>query len=164
MEKLPEKPKHAGGRPTKMTPDVQDEILNRIVAGESVVKILRSSDKFPDYSNFTRFLNADGNEEFRTKYVRAKEDQADYLAEEILDIADDGTNDWMERHDKGNVGWAFNGENYQRSRLRVDARKWVASKMKPKKYGESLNQNVTATIEQKVISVDAGPNPYPKAE
>jgi hypothetical protein len=65
------------------------------------------------------------------------------LAEEMLDITDDGSNDWMEIHDKDgtSIGWKLNGEHVQRSRLRVDTRKWVASRLKPKKYSERLDMN-----------------------
>jgi hypothetical protein len=81
------------------------------------------------------------NPDFRELYAKAKAESADAIFEEILDIADDATNDWMEVHDKdGNsIGWKLNGEAINRSRLRVDTRKWVASKLKPKKYGDKLD-------------------------
>jgi hypothetical protein len=62
------------------------------------------------------------------------------MAEEMLEIADDAKNDWMERQDDegGNIGWRLNGDHVQRSRLRIDTRKWLASKLKPKKYGDKL--------------------------
>ena len=85
--------------------------------------------------------------EFLQQYARAKEESADALAEEILDIADDGSNDWMIRHDKdGEEGWQLNGEHVQRSRLRVDSRKWIASKLKPKKYGDKTTTEHTGTV------------------
>ena len=56
------------------------------------------------------------------------------MFEEILDIADDGSNDYMET--KG--GYKINSESIARSRLRIDARKWIMSKMQPKKYGDKL--------------------------
>jgi hypothetical protein len=85
------------------------------------------------------------HDDFLEQYERAKEIQADALAEDILDIADDGTNDWMAREDKDgkNIGWQLNGEHVQRSRLRVDARKWIASKLKPKKYGDQVKVEAT---------------------
>jgi len=79
------------------------------------------------------------NDGFREQYARAREAQADTLADEILDIADDGTNDWMARED-GSL--EYNGDHIQRSRLRVDARKWIASKLKPKVYGERQQSDV----------------------
>ena len=81
--------------------------------------------------------------EFLKQYETAKEESADLHAEDILDIADDGSNDWMEVNDKDNVGYRANGEHIQRSRLRVDARKWVASKLKPKKYGDKVQTELT---------------------
>lgn len=81
-----------------------------------------------------------GNEAFREQYAQAREAQADALFDEILEIADDGRNDWMERKDAEgeNMGWRENGEAIRRSVLRVDARKWMAGKLRPKKYGEKI--------------------------
>lgn len=60
-----------------------------------------------------------------------------------MDIADDGSNDWMERFNKDgeSIGWVVNGEAVQRSKLRVDARKWALSKLLPKKYGDKIDVN-----------------------
>lgn len=86
------------------------------------------------------------NTEFSEQYEAAAASRAHALAEEALEIADDGTNDWMERRseaEKGagvNTGWVLNGEHVQRSRLRVDTRKWFASKLAPKKYGDKIVQ------------------------
>lgn len=76
--------------------------------------------------------------EFAEQYARAKEIQAEAFAEELLEIVDDASNDWMERQgEEGQtIGWVLNGEHVQRSRLRVDTRKWLMSKMLPKKYGD----------------------------
>lgn len=92
----------------------------------------------PNYSSIMAWIDKDKS--LLDKYTRAKEAQADFMADEILDIADDATNDWMEKHDKegGNVGYQINKEHVQRSRLRIESRKWLASKLKPKKYGEKL--------------------------
>lgn len=76
--------------------------------------------------------------EFLEQYTIAKQESADALVEEIMDIADDWSNDWMESNDPNNPWYKFNNEHYQRSRVRIDVRKWVASKMKPKKYGDKL--------------------------
>lgn len=90
------------------------------------------------------------NPEFLSQYERAKQESADAFAEEMADIADDATNDWMAKNDPNNPGFQFNGEHVQRSRLRIDTRKWLASKLKPKKYGEKVDLNhkgnVTTTV------------------
>jgi hypothetical protein len=77
---------------------------------------------------------------FREQHALAREAQAEYRVDEIIEIADDGTNDYMAIRDAAAeiVGWRENGEYIQRSRRRVDARKWAASKMAPKKYGERV--------------------------
>lgn len=80
------------------------------------------------------------SEEFRAQYARAKEFGAEAIAEDILEIADDGRNDWMEKLDKEGqgAGWILNGEAVRRSQLRVDARKWLLAKLAPKKYGDKV--------------------------
>ena len=82
--------------------------------------------------------------EFSQQYARAREQQQEFYAEEILDIADNGQNDYMERLNKnGEVEMVVNYENIQRSRLRVDTRKWIMSKLAPKKYGDKVTQELT---------------------
>jgi len=75
---------------------------------------------------------------FRQNYAHARVAQAHTLAEETLEIADDGRNDYMESEDPNNPGYRLNGENIQRSTLRANTRKWYASKMLPKVYGDKL--------------------------
>ncbi len=58
-------------------------------------------------------------------------------ADEALEIADDGSNDWMKRQgEDGEVHVIYDHEHIQRSRLRVDTRKWLLSKVLPKVYGD----------------------------
>lgn len=120
----------AGGRPTDYTEELSYEICERIVNGESLSAICRD-ESMPCVSTVYRWI--DENNEFKDRYVRAREDQADTLSDELLEIADNSTNDYMERQEGGVV---LNSENIQRSKLRVDTRKWIASKLKPKKYGD----------------------------
>ncbi len=127
------------GRPSGYTEAIAAEICRRIAERESLRKICADPD-MPDKTTVLRWLAAEENTEFRTQYAHAREMQADTLFDEALAIADDGTNDWMERLDKDGqaAGWQLNGEHVQRSRLRVDTRKWAAGKLAPKKYGDKL--------------------------
>lgn len=93
-------------------------------------------DGMPGMTTVMRWLSQ--FEEFRSQYARAKEAGAEYWAEEILEIADDGQNDWMERNARDEPGWVFNGEAARRSQIRIDARKWLLSKLMPKKYGDKV--------------------------
>lgn len=77
-------------------------------------------------------------EGFATQYAHAREVGLDEMADEVMDISDDGKNDWMDRNDPENPGYLANGEHQARSRLRVDTRKWYLSKLAPKRYGDKL--------------------------
>jgi hypothetical protein len=80
------------------------------------------------------------------RYARARETGWHAMAEETLEIADDGANDWMARNKPGDGGYDHNGEHSQRSRLRVDTRKWLLSKVLPKVYGDKLDLNHSGSI------------------
>lgn len=127
----PEKPKT--GRPSVFSDTLAAEICDRLCAGESLRTICRD-DHIPACSTVFRWMAA--NDAFREQYARAREVQADAIFEDILDIADNAQNDWMVRRGEDDAGWVANGEHIQRSRLRVDARKWMAGKLAPKKYGD----------------------------
>lgn len=79
-------------------------------------------------------------EGFSTQYARARDIGLDAMADEVLELADDGTNDWVERRLKsGDTDTVLNGEAVARSRLRFDARRWYLSKLAPKRYGDRVN-------------------------
>jgi hypothetical protein len=95
-------------------------------------------------------MSVDDREGFSERYARAREIQALTIADELLDIADDGRNDWMQRGgDDERGGWELNGEHIQRSRVRIDTRKWMLSKMLPKSYGDKA--------EVAVVGANGGP-------
>ena len=82
---------------------------------------------------------ANEDEEFAKRYARAMDLRTDLMAEELLEISDDGTNDWMERQvGEDQTITVVDHEHIARSRLRVDTRKWLMAKMMPKKYGERM--------------------------
>ncbi len=128
--KTSEKPKT--GRPSSYTPEHADSICEHIAGGRSLVSWCKQDETRPSYTSVMRWLES--NEAFRDNYARARQDQADYLAEEIVQIADDGANDTYATDD----GERTNQDVIARSRLRVDARKWYASKLAPKKYGDRV--------------------------
>jgi hypothetical protein len=124
-----------GGRKSAYNKTIAVKICAYIAAGDSVRR-LSKRDGMPDAATIFRWLAK--YEEFREQYARACEERANYQLEEILDIADDGSNDWMEVEYGDETAWKINGEAVQRSRLRIDTRKWAMSKMLPKKYGDRL--------------------------
>lgn len=125
------------GRPTKYSKALADEICERIATGDSVRTIVKD-ETMPAMATFFRWLQ--DKADFREQYEKAKELQADLLADEIMDIADDGRNDWMEKERQdGSTYTILDTEAVQRSKLRVDARKWVASRLLPKRYGDKYD-------------------------
>lgn len=100
------------------------------------IKTLRAKDdNFPCIVTIYRWLRE--NDEFANLYARAKEDQADFLADESIEIADDDSLD-VGFTDEGKP--FVKGENIQRARLRVETRKWLTAKLRPKKYGDKIEQ------------------------
>lgn len=130
------------GRPTVFSESLTAVLLERIADGESL-RAICTADDMPHRATVFRWLSQ--NEEFRDQYARAREEQADALFDELLEIADDGSNDWMERknRDDQSIGWVENGEALRRSALRIEARKWMASKLLPKKYGDRTQMEVS---------------------
>lgn len=124
------------GRPSEYTVETADKICDLLSEGHSLRSVC-ANEGMPDKVTVFRWIRT--YEEFRNQYARAKEESADAMAEDTLDIADDGTNDYMTITKGDREYEVVNGEAIQRSRLRVDTRKWLMAKMKPKKYGDKLD-------------------------
>lgn len=123
------------GPESSYTLEIAQKVCMEVADGRSLRSIAKD-EGMPAKRTIFKWLAA--HEEFRALYAIAKEESADVHAEDILDIADDGSNDWMAKNDPENPGYVANGEHIARSRLRVDTRKWIACKLKPKKYGDKV--------------------------
>lgn len=127
-------------------------ICNRIADGESLRSICRD-EGMPSKALVLRWVGELPS--FRDQYVRAREAQADGYFEEIVDIADDGQRDYT----VGEDGQEFvNHDHIQRARLRVDARKWVAARMAPKKYGDMMRQPAPTDADEPNPLTDPNPD------
>lgn len=125
------------GRPSDYSAETATAICVRLGLGESLREIC-ADDTMPGKSTVMRWLAA--HAEFRDQYASAREAQADYYAEEIIEISDDSSRDtYMD--DNGNT--RTDQEVIGRSRLRVDTRKWLMARMVPKKYGDRVVQEHT---------------------
>lgn len=140
------------GRHSTYDPVIADEICSQIASSSKSLKTICEQPGFPSVSAVYAWLRT--NEEFQKQYARAKDDQADYLVEEMMEIADDGRNDFV-KTEKGDE--SYNVENKEwtnRSRLRVDTRKWIASKLKPKKYGEKIEHSGNINLSNEPIKFE----------
>jgi hypothetical protein len=132
------------GRPTLYTQEIADYICAEIVGGRSLRDICRNDGELgvPHVATVLRWVSA--RKDFREQYTLAREAQVDAFYDDLTEIADDGTNDWMERETKkGNIITVANHEHISRSKLRVDVRMWALSKMQPKKYGQKTFGEIT---------------------
>lgn len=121
------------------TEEIADKICEELARGKSLVKICDEIDV--SYSTIMKWLR--DFDDFSQKYAHAREAQADYLADEIIQIADDSTHDSVVDED-GNL--RLNTEFVARSRLKVDSRKWIASKLLPKKYGDRQEIDLSGSV------------------
>lgn len=131
------------GRPEKYTEELANKILDEIA---TTSRSLRTICKDNGLAVSTLLLWLKDDEEFSTQYARAKESQADLLAEEILAIADaelKTTDVTIYENSEGGGSSKTTRDNIQRARLMIDSRKWLASKLKPKKYGDTKPEEET---------------------
>lgn len=111
--------------PMPYDPEIGDQICEWLIQGKS----LKSCCERPDMpSVVTVFKWLRTSEEFANLYAQARDQQADTLADQLQEISDNPTGD------------------VQRDRLRVDTRKWIASKLKPKKYGDRVEVEHAGTV------------------
>lgn len=114
------------GRPSDYDPDIATVICERIANGESI-RAICASKGMPSHTTVYRWIDA--HDEFRSQYARAREDQAERYASELIEIAESVD--------------TSNRVAIEAAKLRIDTRKWVASKLLPKVYGDRISQDVT---------------------
>ena len=119
----------------RFSPELAEEICQRLAEGESL-NLICHLPGFPARSTVMRWLLSDEPEHaaFRDSYTRAREMQAEVLADETIDIAD-GTKHIRKSH-----------VAIESARLRIDARKWLAAKLRPKKYGDKITHDGSLEI------------------
>jgi hypothetical protein len=122
------------GRPVKwpVGAPVWMDIVDQVTAGKSLSTVL-SQPGYPRWSTFEEMLAFDAP--LRLAYEKAMQARADRLVDEILELADEPMPEGLEGASAS--AWV------QRARMRVDARKWIASKFKPRMYGDRLDVSVT---------------------
>ena len=125
------------------------QILLSIEEGNSLRATLKR-DSMPTSTTFYEWIDSDKQKALH--YARACEKRADSIFDEILEIADETSNDTIitERGEIQNSEWIA------RSRLKVDARKWMLGKMNPKKYGDKIQQEHSGEVTTNIISLGNG--------
>ena len=127
-----------------LTPDILEQILHDMASGCS----LRSACASVGCSHVAFLRRVRTDKELEKKYVEAMEIRADGIFDELLEISDDGRNDYMEVLDKhGELkGYRENREFTGRSKLRVSTRQWMLSMLSPQKYGAKQTVDLNANV------------------
>ena len=129
------------GRPRAYTKDIAAYICEQLMSGRSLTSICREPNilTMPTVYSWLRRSSNNFNEDFLQSYKTAREIQAELLADQINDIADDGSGDtYIARDRNGNEVTKINYDNIRRSKLRCDSLKWKAAHLLPRKYGSKM--------------------------
>jgi hypothetical protein len=130
----PRKPKAA--KP-EITARLVNSIIQRVANGETLTAICRD-EGMPDYRRVWDAIHRSSS--LRAEWDRARETRANRWAEEMTEIAEDGTNDYIEREGKRGTFIALNEEHVRRSQLRIDTRKWLLARALPARFGDRVEQ------------------------
>lgn len=146
-------------RPTDYNQEIADKICEAIADGQSLRSICQQED-MPNKATVFRWL--DKHKEFGDQYARARDEQAETLADDIVSIVDSAANpltvDGVPLTDADGKPIMFaDTASIAHARLKMDARKWVASKLKPKKYGDKLDVDAkhSGTVVLQLTEADA---------
>ncbi len=124
-------------RPSTYSKEVILKLCDLIATSSKGLRsICEENKELPSVSTIMNWLSDSSKEEFLEQYTRARVCQAEFMADEIIEIADDSSRDSV-INEEGQK--SFNSEFAARSRLRIDARKWKAAHLAPKKYGDKLD-------------------------
>ena len=128
------------GKEFTYTREVFESIIARVATGESVRSICKD-EGMPTRDTFFVWLYRDPS--LADLYAHAKAISAYADEDELNEIGDDGTNDWMEKRNKDGevIGWVLNGEAVARSRLRVETRRWLMERRMPTRFGQKVDLN-----------------------
>lgn len=121
------------GRPTKYTQELADKICEQLALGKSMRTVVKENNDIPAMS--TIFLWLRKHKDFSEQYEKAKQEASDALVDEMQAIADNEV--VMITREDGSI--VPDSGSVQHARLRIDTRKWIASKLKPKKYGDRVD-------------------------
>lgn len=128
------------GRPTDFTEELAAHICSEVSSGRSLRSIC-DDENMPARSSV--FLWISRNKDFSDQYAKAQVDRATAMAEEILEISDDSQDDLLIQDGKASP----NSVSVARDKLKVDTRKWLLSRMDPKRYGDKVTQEHTGAVE-----------------
>jgi hypothetical protein len=134
--------KRKTGRPSSFTQKTADLICALLSEGQSLRRICESA-SMPSKQTVLKWLASPERAEFLAQYARAREEQADFYAEEIIEISDETSHDTKldgDGNERQDTEWI------SRSKLRVNTRQWLMARMAPKKYGDKITTELKGNL------------------
>lgn len=130
------------GRPTEFSLELASEIcLALATSTEGIGPLCKKNEDWPHSATVFKWRIL--HKEFGEMYARAKQQQVEALVDEIIEIADDTSQDTLITDEGKEV---VNHEHINRSRLRIDTRKWLAAKLAPRVYGDKIQYDGNVSI------------------
>jgi hypothetical protein len=140
----------ARGRPSDYTDELAEEICIKIATqSKGILRLCEENEHWPDRSTIFRWKL--DNQHFCDLYDKAKQAQLEVLHDDLITISDDTSKDLTE-NDSGKI--VYNNECVNRSRLKIDTRKWILERLAPKKFGakqETSRSDEDVSLMQKLI-------------
>lgn len=147
--------KNKGGRPSIYTPELADEICNRIASGRTTLSVSRDED-MPALSTIYDWRDSGKHPMFSEMYARAREKLCQHWADEIVEdslnqsrdqqervIKKDGYSEKLGTYNETVVTTSSDNTAVQRDKLIVDTKKWLLARLRPKEYGDKIEQQLT---------------------
>ena len=139
-------------RPSEYDPEIASSICTKVSTETTSLRAICDSDEaFPNVNTFYRWMLS--HAELRELYARAKTEQLDILADEIQQIADEPQPGEVVTL-KGDEREVKIADMLEHRKLRIDSRKWLLSKLAPKKYCDKVQQEISGEIAVKQVVVD----------
>lgn len=140
------------GRPSTYTPEIAAAVCARLALGETLRSICRDEDMPPEST--VRLWALDDVQGFAAQYARARDLGLDAMAEQCIEIADEAETTQKVGRDGETMEVVFDSTAVARNRLRLDARKWLLSKMAPKRYGDKLETVLSGGVTVRKAAAD----------
>jgi hypothetical protein len=141
------------GRPTVYSPELAKRICDLLAIGCTLNEVCRQPDM--PHERAVRDWATDPSHPFSPKYARAREIGYHKMADDLLEIVDNGANDWMRRaREDGVIEIVLDREHLLRTEMRFRARQWLLSKALPKIYGDKVQHHVDIRAAAPVVDTD----------
>jgi len=145
---MAKKKKETAGQPEIYTEELGSKVCTAIATSEKGLEHICKKEGMPSTSTVYNWLNDGENKDFLDKYTRARQMQADLMAEQVIEIADNPEEGEVVKIDAKGKTSIERGDMLGHRKLKIYARQWAAAKLWPNKYSERIQKDVTIHQDQ----------------